>query len=150
MLGILLQGAEAAGLSLWASLQLERDLERARQPLRLGLGGAGAVAARASTLAALAPAASAPAARWLARRSAAYLVLTPALAGHASIQSPVWVFFPVDVLHVLAASVWVGGIACIVFALPLATRALEPAAADRRCSSRCSAASRRSRSPRWS
>jgi copper transport protein len=37
------------------------------------------------------------------------------------------VFFPVNVLHVLAASVWVGGIVAIVLALPLATRAVEPA-----------------------
>jgi copper transport protein len=35
------------------------------------------------------------------------------------------VFFPSDVLHVLAASVWVGGIACLLLALPLATRQLE-------------------------
>jgi copper transport protein len=57
---------------------------------------------------------------------AAYLALTPALAGHASIEHPTWLFFPSDVLHVLAASVWVGGIACLLFALPAATRRLEP------------------------
>ena len=34
-------------------------------------------------------------------------------------------FFPVDVVHVLAASVWVGGIACLLLALPAATRRLE-------------------------
>ena len=34
-------------------------------------------------------------------------------------------FFPCDVLHVLAASVWVGGIACLLLALPAATRRLE-------------------------
>ena len=34
-------------------------------------------------------------------------------------------FFPSDVLHVLAASVWVGGIACLLLALPAATRELE-------------------------
>ena len=34
-------------------------------------------------------------------------------------------FFPSDVLHVLAASVWVGGIACLLLALPAATRQLE-------------------------
>ena len=57
--------------------------------------------------------------------------MTPALAGHASIQSPVWAFFPSDVLHVLAASIWVGGIAMIVFALSRATRPLEPPARTR-------------------
>lgn len=55
----------------------------------------------------------------------AYLVITPALAGHASTQSPTAVFFPADVLHVLAASVWVGGIACLLLSLPCATRQLE-------------------------
>ncbi len=34
-------------------------------------------------------------------------------------------FFPTDVVHVLAASVWVGGIACLLFALPAATRCLQ-------------------------
>ena len=34
-------------------------------------------------------------------------------------------FFPIDVIHVLAASVWVGGIACLLLALPAATRQLE-------------------------
>ena len=56
---------------------------------------------------------------------AAYLAATPALSGHASIQSPTTVFFPSDVLHVLAASVWVGGIACLLLALPAATRQLQ-------------------------
>jgi copper transport protein len=57
----------------------------------------------------------------------AYLVMTPALSGHAAAQSPVWVFFPSDVLHVLAVSVWVGGVACLVYALPPALRAATPA-----------------------
>ena len=56
----------------------------------------------------------------------AYLVITPALAGHASVQSPTAVFFPSDALHVLGASIWVGGIACLLLALPTATRQLEP------------------------
>ena len=60
-----------------------------------------------------------------------YLAITPALAGHASIESPVVVFFPSDALHVLAASVWVGGIACLLLALPGATRRLEGAERSR-------------------
>ena len=66
--------------------------------------------------------------RWLLAAialGAAYLAITPALSGHASIQSPTGVFFPSDALHVLAASVWVGGIACLLLALPAATRQLE-------------------------
>src|SRR6202035_2956874 len=56
---------------------------------------------------------------------ALYLAFTPALSGHAGVQSPVWAFLPSDVLHVMAASVWVGGIACLLLALPAATRQLE-------------------------
>jgi len=55
----------------------------------------------------------------------AYLAITPALAGHASIESPRGVFFPADVLHVLGASIWVGGIACLLLAVPAATRLLD-------------------------
>jgi len=125
VLGILLQGAEASGLSLWASLKspVISNVLGSRfgwvwgvkaLAFALSLGGLALRGRRAYRL-------------WLAAVGA-YLVLTPALAGHASIQSPVWAFFPADALHVLAASVWVGGIVCIVFALPLATRAVEPAA----------------------
>ena len=125
VLGILLQGAEASGLSLWSSLKsnvLSSTLDsrfgwvwgvRAIDWLVIG---AALVVARRRFLG-----------RALIALGAAYLVITPALAGHASIQSPVAVFFPVDVLHVGAASLWVGGIATIVFALPAATRALQPA-----------------------
>ena len=58
---------------------------------------------------------------------AAYLASTPAFAGHASIESPVAVMFPSDFIHVLASSVWVGGVAFLLLVLPAATRRLEPA-----------------------
>ncbi|HTA06362.1 MAG TPA: CopD family protein, partial [Solirubrobacteraceae bacterium] len=148
VLGVLLQGASAAGVSLWSSLKasiVEDTLDsrfgtvwglravdwlllgglllvaqasgRGAIPLlqdRVDDGGAAKLTPRPprATLALLAIA-------------AAYLAVTPALAGHASIESPVAVFFPSDVLHVLAASVWVGGIACLLIALPGATRQLE-------------------------
>ena len=57
----------------------------------------------------------------------AWLVCLPALGGHASVQDPVLVLLPANVLHVLAASAWIGGIAVLVAALPAATRRLEPA-----------------------
>ena len=125
VLGILLQGAETSGLSLWASLKspIVSNVLASRFGwvwavkallFALSLGGLALRGRRAYRV-------------WLAAVGA-YLVATPALAGHASVQSPVWAFFPADVVHVLAASFWVGGIACIVFALPLATRAVEPAA----------------------
>jgi len=125
VLGILLQGAEASGLSLWASVKsaIISNILGSRFGWVWGIKAL----LFALSLGALAFRRRAPYRLWLAA-VAAYLVITPALAGHASIQSPVWAFFPADVVHVLAASIWVGGIACIVFALPAATRAVEPAA----------------------
>jgi copper transport protein len=148
VLGILLQGASAAGVSLWSSLKstiLQNTLEsrfgevwglRAIDWLALGcllvaaraLGGRARMSADAPDGAhASAQAASVASPRWLYAPiavCAAYLAATPALSGHASIQSPTGVFFPSDVVHVLAASVWVGGIACLLMALPAATRRL--------------------------
>jgi len=124
VLGILLQGAEASGLSLWASLKwsvISNVLSS-----RFGWVWGIRAVLFALSLAALRLRRHAAFTWWLVGVSA-YAVATPALAGHASIQSPVWAFFPADVAHVLAASVWVGGIACVVFALPVATRAVEPA-----------------------
>jgi copper transport protein len=61
----------------------------------------------------------------------AYLVLAPALGGHASTQSPVGLNFPVNVVHVGAMAVWLGGLATLLLVLPAATRALEPASRSR-------------------
>ena len=150
VLGILLQGASAAGVSLWSSLKgtiLENTLEsrfggvwglRAIDWVLLGvlLGVAATLRRRA-----VAPAADRDRdrdgigatgtdmpPRWLLAPIAlgvAYLAATPALSGHASVQSPTVVFFPSDFLHVLAASIWVGGIAWLLLALPSATRQLQ-------------------------
>jgi len=153
--GILLQGASAAGVSLWDSLKssvVENTLDsrfgevwglRAIDWMLLGalllaakalrrdaipaLAGPGAQAAERVALTARPPRAILA----LAGIGAAYLAFTPALAGHASIESPVAVFFPSDVLHVLAAGVWVGGIACLLLVLPGATRRLEGAERSR-------------------
>jgi copper transport protein len=154
VLGVLLQGASAAGVSLWASLKgsiIDNTLGsrfgevwglRAIDWLALGglllaakamhrdaipvLGSGGRDAEGAAT-AARPPGAIVA----LLGIGGAYLAFTPALAGHASIESPVAVFFPSDVLHVLAGSVWVGGIACLLLALPGATRQLEGAERSR-------------------
>ena len=140
--GVLLQGATASGVSLWDSLKgavLKDTLESrfgtvwaARALDWLVLGGALLLAqalgrplvrslrAGETTLSAAPP-------RWLLALLAlggAYLAITPALAGHASIESPTGVFFASDVLHVMSASVWVGGIACLLLVLPAGTRAL--------------------------
>jgi copper transport protein len=161
VLGILLQGASAAGVSLWSSLKrpiiddtlenpfgqvwglraldwlalgglllvaraLRRDVVRTLRPGRWRAEGAAPAASPIGTdgAAALTPAPP----RWLIALlglGAAYLALTPALAGHARVQSPTGLFFPADVLHVLAASVWVGGIACLLLTVPAATGHLQ-------------------------
>jgi copper transport protein len=73
---------------------------------------------------------------WLARRPPrpwrlaalslplGFVALEPALSGHPSTQSPVALLFPANVLHVLAVSVWVGGLAALLLVLPAATREL--------------------------
>ena len=146
-LGVLLQGATAAGVSLWSSLKssvLESTLEsrfgevwtgRAADWLLIGLILLAARAAGADPVTGLEPASDLVEPRAVRRPpaglvlllglGAAYLAITPALAGHASVQGPRGVFFPSDVLHVLAASIWVGGIACLLLVLPAATRQLE-------------------------
>jgi copper transport protein len=144
VLGFLLQGASASGTSLWASVKgtiLNDTLDsrfgavwaaRALDWLLLGGLLLLARAPRRSLLPSLRPGANEPelspspprALIVLLALGAAYLAVAPALAGHASLESPVAVFFPVDVVHVLAASVWVGGIACLLLALPAATREL--------------------------
>jgi copper transport protein len=55
------------------------------------------------------------------------LALTPALAGHAHTQSPVALLVPSDVIHVVAMSAWLGGLVYLLFAVPAATRTLDPA-----------------------
>jgi copper transport protein len=56
-----------------------------------------------------------------------YVVLVPALSGHGSTQSPVALLFPVNVAHVAAMAVWLGGLAALLFVAPRGTRELEPA-----------------------
>ena len=59
------------------------------------------------------------------------LSLTPALAGHAHTQSPVALLVPADVIHVVAMSAWLGGLVYLLFAVPAATRTLDPAGRTR-------------------
>jgi copper transport protein len=133
-LGVLLQGASAAGVSLWSSLKapiIEGTLETrfgwvwgSRAIVWLALGAVLAlthVISRSSLIAQRVPKVSVA----LLALGSVYLAITPALAGHASIESPTGVFFGSDSVHVLAASLWVGGIACLLLALPAATGRLE-------------------------
>lgn len=127
LLGILLQGADAAGLSLWGSLKgsIVEDtlgsrfgtvwLLRAIDWALLGL--------------LLVAYLKVPRVRrWLVpllALGATYLASTPAFAGHASIESPIAVMFPSDLIHVAASSAWVGGVAFLLVPLPAAARRLE-------------------------
>ena len=52
------------------------------------------------------------------------LAFLPGLGGHAGVQDPVALLLPANVLHVLSAGAWIGGIAALVLALPAATRRL--------------------------
>jgi copper transport protein len=147
VLGVLLQGASAAGVSLWSSLKssiIEDTLDsrfgtvwglRAVDWLLLGGLLAAAKTIGRDSIPLLRSSPDGEAAKLTPRPprlilallalGALYLAVTPALAGHASIEHPIGVFFPSDVLHVLAGSLWVGGIACLLIALPGATRRLE-------------------------
>jgi copper transport protein len=128
LVGILLQGASAAGASLWGSLKwsiVEDTLDSRFGTVWLLRGIDWAVLGVLLLAFLRAPRAR----RWLAPLlvlGCAYLASTPAFSGHASVESPVWVMFPSDFIHVLASSVWVGGIAFLLLALPAATRRLEP------------------------
>jgi copper transport protein len=55
----------------------------------------------------------------------AFLAISPALSGHAGVQHPTAVLFPANVAHVLAMSIWAGGLATLALAVPAATRKLE-------------------------
>jgi copper transport protein len=137
-----LQAATAGGTTFWDGLgEIGPVLDT-----RFGtVWGFGALAWLAVLVLAVARRATAPAVRpatvgaaglavprsgaWLAALALplGWLVLLPALGGHASVQEPVAVLLPANVLHVLAASAWIGGIATLIVALPAATRRLEPA-----------------------
>lgn len=147
-LGVLLQGSSAAGASLWSSLKsaiVANTLESrfgevwAARAIDWVLLGVLLLASRmlgATVIPVLDSDAAGSQGVAHVRRphgvvvallalGGAYLAITPALAGHASSESPTDLFFPSDAVHVLAASVWVGGIACLLTALPGATRRLE-------------------------
>jgi len=46
------------------------------------------------------------------------LVVAPTLAGHALDPGRSWIDVPIDMLHVAAAAVWLGGLVALVFAVP--------------------------------
>jgi putative copper export protein len=121
-LGVLLEGAQDTGTSLWSSLHWH--IVSATLHGHFGWVWALRAGLLAVTLVGAGLARRAPPRAWLVALCA-YLVATPALAGHTSLPTPVWIFFPSYVLHVLAASVWVGGVTCLLVVLPLALRGVD-------------------------
>jgi copper transport protein len=121
---IVLEGAEAAGVSGWSAL----DADTLREVLGTRFGTMWAIAAGAWVV--LGVLAAATGRRWagsapllaVALLPVAYLVLLPALSGHGSTQSPTGVLFPANALHVGAMTAWVGGLVALLVAVPAATR----------------------------
>ena len=117
-LALALQGAVAGGTSLWDALTASviGDVLGTRFGLVWGLGLLGWL-----LVGALAAARS----RTLVIVPLVALAAVPALGGHASVQSPVALLLPANILHVAAMSAWLGGIAVLVLALRSATAQLE-------------------------
>jgi copper transport protein len=150
-LGVVFEGAVAAGTSVWTALDpaILRDTLSTRFGSVWGakllvwcaLGTAlVAVAPRRSF--ALRPATLGADGQVLARPGpgrtlalltpAGALAVAPALAGHASTQGQRLVLVPSTIVHVTAMSVWLGGLVALAVLVPRATGALTPAAARTR------------------
>ncbi len=141
LVGLVCQGATAGATSVWSALDpgVIGDVLGTRFGHVWGLRVlAFAVLAIAVTRA---PRRSALA---FAAVPAGFLACAPALAGHASVTAPVWLLVALDVGHVVAMSLWIGGLVMLVTVLPAATRRLD--GPDRtRLLSACLCASRHSR-----
>jgi copper transport protein len=145
MLGILIQGAIVSGETFWDALRSSTVKEvldtrfgtvwGIKLLVWLGLGAV--LLASPRTVPVLRPVSLGADGHVLERPGpirlglllipATALAFLPAFSGHASTQDPIAVLFPVDVAHVAAMSVWLGGLAALVALVPAATRRLEPA-----------------------
>jgi copper transport protein len=141
-LALVLQGAVAGGTTVWNALDATviGDVLDTRFGVFWGLGilawlVVGALAlARPGAVPVLRPASVGATGLALPGRGGAValalplaaLAFLPALGGHASVQSPVAILLPANVLHVVAISAWLGGIAVLVLALRAATARLAP------------------------
>jgi copper transport protein len=143
---IVFQAATATGTSFWTALDADAvDAVSDTRPVqawsaRLGLwllfGGTVVVVLRARRVpglrrAALGAAGAAPGPplsrpqALLLGGAAVGLAFTAPMAGHSGTYSPSGLLSAVDTVHVLAVSAWLGGLAMLLVALPLAVRALE-------------------------
>ncbi|WP_354700165.1 Copper transport protein YcnJ [Paraconexibacter sp. AEG42_29] len=144
-LGIVFQGAVAAGTTFWGALDgtILRDVISTRfgtvWALKAGVWaalGAALVVVAPRHAFALRPAALGADGQVLGAPGTARLValivpatalaFAPAFAGHATTQDEPLLLIPADVVHVLAMSLWFGGLAGLLLLVPRATAALEP------------------------
>jgi copper transport protein len=146
-LGIVFQGATAADVSFWSALKAGTIKEvlgtrwgtvwGLRVLVWLGLGAVLTAALARGRQPVLRPASVGATGLALARPFGpivlglialplGFLAISPALAGHASLESPTGVMTAANVIHVISISVWSAGVATLVLALRRATRELEP------------------------
>lgn len=142
LLALACQGATAEGSTVWSAL--DPGVIREVIDTRFGtVWGAGVVLWVVAGAIVVTHAARVPALRpvslgadglalptprlWVLGAALVPLALLPGLGGHAGVQSPVGVMLPANVLHVLAMSAWVGGIAVLLLALRSATARLDGA-----------------------
>jgi copper transport protein len=137
-------GAAAFRLVVWPRELRERELAYlVAAGCALAAAGAAGLAIRGTSgtrfdlvewiLAGVAAAAAALAVRWLRVAAVAALALVPlpTLAGHALDANQPWWSALADAVHLLGASVWIGGLLALAVALPRAARPLEAVARGR-------------------
>ncbi len=128
--GVVLEGAEAAGISGFSALKetIVRETLETKFGTIWGLAVLAWIAFGLLAAVLLRPSAGrsfGSGRALLLAAPLAYLVLVPALSGHGSTQSPVLLNFPVNVIHVAAMAVWLGGLATLLLVAPRGTRELE-------------------------
>jgi copper transport protein len=129
-LGIVLQAATAAVGTFWSAIDsgLIHDVLDTRfgDVWKLRFTAFGVLAA---LLLFRVPSRAATRRLWFAASALAiaYLVVSPALGGHAAAGADAALLVPLDVVHVAAVSLWVGGVAALLLVVPAATRTLAPA-----------------------
>jgi putative copper export protein len=143
---IVLQAATATGASFWTALDADAvDAVSDTRPVRAWLARLGVWLVLGITLlavmrprrlpglrrAALGATGAAPGASLsrpqvlLLGGAIVALALSAPLGGHSGTYSPSGLLVAVDTLHVLAVSAWLGGLAMVLFALPISVRALD-------------------------
>ncbi len=129
--GIVLEGAEAAGISGFSALKwtIVHETLETKFGTIWGIDAFAWIAFGPLAMVLLRRLPARPAgfaAGLLLAAPLGFVVLVPALSGHGSTQSPVALLFPTNVVHVTGMAVWLGGLAALLFVAPQATRELEP------------------------